>query len=162
MQDTAVVDVLLIGESVRSFSHIVQRLEKDGCHCRFTNSYDEARRLLSEEGFDLVLSVIPPRGNAISSIANFLVGTHTSIYYAQPVEDGCWWLPALRFGERCFGAPALRPSEFAGLLGHVVEDVRANREAEPKPVMRMVVLPGETGAANSAKSGLKARTKAAG
>lgn len=162
MQDTAVVDVLLIGESARSFSHIVQRLEKDGCQCRFTNSYDEARRLISAEGFDLVLSVIPPRGNTISSLANLLVGTRASIYYAQPVEDGCWWLPALRLGERCFGAPALRPSEFASLLGRVVEDIRANREPAAEPVVRMMVLPEESRTMSPSGVALKAQSKTAG
>lgn len=161
MQDLAIVDVLLIGESARSFSHIAQRLEKDGCQCRFTNSYDEAHRLLAGENFELVLSVIPPKGNAISSLANLLVGTRASIYYAQPVEDGCWWLPALRFGERCFGAPALRPSEFSILLGRVVEDIRANMESAPKPVVRMIVLPGENRAKEQTDMGLKAHSKTA-
>jgi hypothetical protein len=161
MQDSEEIDVLLIGESARSFSHIVERLEKSGCRCRFVNSYEEARRLLLAEACELVLSVIPPRENAISSLAGLLVGRRASVYYAQPVEDGCWWLPALRFGERCFGAPALRPSEFAIVLGQMVEEIRTGRESKPEPVVRMMVLPEETRAREPVNVAVKARSKAA-
>lgn len=154
------IGVLLIGESARSFSHIVKRLEKSGCQCRFTDSYQEARSLISEKQFDLVLSVIPPREHAISTLAHLLTGTRASVYYAQPVEDGCWWLPALRFGERCFGAPALRPSEFSNALGQIVEHIRKGRATDPKPVVRVVVLP--EGAREPAPAAVKAQSKAAG
>lgn len=137
--------VLLIGESARSFTHITRRLEQHGCRCRFVDSYEQARVIILNEPFDLILSVIPPRENAISSLAEMLLGTGASIYYAQLVEDGCWWLPALRRGERCFGAPALRPSEFAALLDGEVARNRADAESEPKPpvapVISMVTAP---------------------
>lgn len=160
MHDPEEIGVLLIGESSRSFSHIVERLEKGGCRCRFADSYEEAHRLLSAEGFELVLSVIPPRENAISSLANQLAGTRASIYYAQAVEDGCWWLPALRRGERCFGAPALRPSEFAGLLTEMVEEIHTGLKSAPEPVVHMLMLPEE--GRTPAKAVVKARSKAAG
>jgi hypothetical protein len=137
--------VLLIGESARSFTHITRRLEKHGCRCRFADSYEQAREIILNEPLDLILSVIPPRENAISSLTELLLGTRASIYYAQLVEDGCWWLPALRQGERCFGAPALRPSEFAALLDQEVERIHAGGQAEPKPpiapVIPMLTLP---------------------
>lgn len=160
MHDLEAINVLLIGESARSFSHIVERLERYGCRCRFADSYEEARRLLSAQDFELVLSVIPPRENAISSLANLLVGTRASVYYAQPVEDGCWWLPALRFGQRCFGAPALRPSEFAILLGEIVETIHTGKESEPEPAVRMLVLPEKR--QEPAPAAFKVRSKAAG
>jgi hypothetical protein len=138
--------VLLVGESARSFTHIIQRLERHGCRCRFVDSYEQARELIANESFELILSVIPPRANAISSLAERLVGTSASIYYAQLVEDGCWWLPALCQGERCFGAPALRPSEFAGVLDREVERFRAGAEIQPRrpmaPVIPLLTLPG--------------------
>lgn len=131
--------VLLIGESDRSFSHIIRRLEKHGCRCCFAGSYEQARELLARETFSLVLSVIPPRQNAISLLTDMLLGTEASIYYAQPVEDSCWWLPKLRQGVRCFGTPALRPSEFAAVLEWEVERIQTGAEAEPKPAVAPVI-----------------------
>jgi hypothetical protein len=155
--------VLLIGESARSFTHIIRRLEQHGCRCRFVDSYEQARETILNEPFDLVLSVIPPRENAISSLTEILVGTRASIYYAQLVEDGCWWLPALRQGERCFGAPALRPSEFSALLDHEVERIHAGAEAESKPpvapVIPMVTLPSPPTPEEIEASELRMRTR---
>jgi hypothetical protein len=131
--------VLLIGESDRSFSHITRRLERHGCYCRFADSYEQARELLAQETFSLVLSVIPPRKNAISLLTEMLLGTEASIYYVQPVEDSCWWLPALRQGERCFGTPALRPSEFAAVLDREVERILGGVAVEPKPAVAPVI-----------------------
>jgi hypothetical protein len=132
------LSVLLIGESERSFSHIEGRLEKSGCQCRFAKSYEEAHESLRNSNFDIVLSVIHPRDNAISSIADSLAGRPASFFYALPVEESCWWLPALRHGERCIGAPALRPSEFSMELDEVVAEIRAKRSlgrnAAPAPI----------------------------
>lgn len=162
MREEESVDVLLVGESAGSFSHIVERLEKNGCRCRIANSYEEAQRLLTQETFELVLSVIAPRANAISLLADRLIGTHASVYYAQPVEDGCWWLPALRCGQRCFGTPALRPSEFAGLLGQLVQEVRTGRRSELEPAVRMFVLPDERRPREAVTPIIKLRSKIAG
>lgn len=125
--------VLLIGESPRSFTHISNRLEKGGCRCRFAQNYEEARQTLLNGSFDIVLSVVPPRDNAIASLTEILAGTGASFFYALPVEESCWWLPALRQGERCVGAPALRPNEFASVLDEVVTGIRTARPIEGKP-----------------------------
>lgn len=117
--------VLLIGGSARGFSHIMSRLERSGCQCHFAKSYEEARQSLPNEEFCLVLSAVPPHDNAISSIVEALAGTGASFFYALPVEESCWWLPALRRGERCIGTPALRPSEFSIELDEVVAEIRA-------------------------------------
>lgn len=118
------VPVLLISEARNGFSHLVKELEARGCQCRSVGSYDDALRLLTSAGFDLVVGVAPlPRG-AISSLGSLLADRRASFFCAQPVEDGCWWVPIYRRGKRCFGAPALRASEFAELLDEIVEEVR--------------------------------------
>lgn len=132
--------VLLIGESARSFSHIAGRLKRTGCNCRFANSYESAHQFLRNEGFDIVLSVVPPRDNAISSLAGILAGTGASFFYALPVEESCWWLPALRQGERCFGTPALRPSEFANELDEVVREIREHHSADRRATLAVAKL----------------------
>jgi hypothetical protein len=97
------------------------------------NSYEEARHLIVTEAFELVLSVIPPRENAISTLAELLAGTQASVFYAHPVEDSCWWLPALRNGLQCLGAPALRPGEVTSLLDQLVEEIRERRASLREP-----------------------------
>jgi len=135
--------VLLIGEGSGSFAGIIRRLEKSGCRCQVANSYAEAQHLVEEDGFELVLSVIPPRENAMSLLTVALAGTHANIFYAHRVEDGCWWLPVLRDGLQCFGAPALRPSEFTNLLDRVVLEIREHEgkklqpaASKPRPLQR--------------------------
>lgn len=141
--------VLLIGESPRSFTHISNRLEKSGCLCRFAQTYEEAREALLQGNFDIVLSVVHPHDNAIGSLADILAGTGASFFYALPVEESCWWLPALRHGERCVGAPALRPNEFASVLDEAVAEILAARSGEGKPEDLPVKVPKKKSAAVS-------------
>ena len=141
--------VLLVGESATGFSHIMERLRTGGCQCRFARSYEEAHQMLAGESFDLVLTVLPLRDNAIASLADALAQGRASVFYCQRVEDTSWWLPILREGRPCFGAPALRPSEFAGALDVIVAEIRARGSSEAEPGAEPLVPP-------------KARTKAAG
>jgi hypothetical protein len=48
------------------------------------------------------------------------------VFYAYPVENGCWWLPLMSGGQECLGAPALRPREFVGVLDQTLKEIRAN------------------------------------
>lgn len=124
------IRVLIVGESSQSFRHLKKSLKQRHCRCRTATSYEQAHRVVGEETPDVVLSMVPPRPGAISSMAERLAGTKASFYYAYPVEDGCWWLPALRFGERCLGEPALRSREFTLLFDSVLAEIRAGRAIE--------------------------------
>jgi hypothetical protein len=121
------IRVLLVGESAKSFRLMKRSLKRRRCRCRTATSYEQAHRLVGEDIPDVVLSTIPPRPGAISSMTELLEGTEASFYYAYPVEDGCWWLPALRRGERCLGAPALRSREFTLLFDRVLAEIREGR-----------------------------------
>jgi hypothetical protein len=48
-------------------------------------------------------------------------------FLCLPVENGCFWLPAIDAGKECLGLPALRPREFASTL----EKMARNLAAEP-------------------------------
>ena len=54
-------------------------------------------------------------------IAAELIGSRATIFYTFPVENGCWWLPALLRGEDCHGAPALRRKEFPQELKRILK-----------------------------------------
>lgn len=53
------------------------------------------------------------------------------VFYAYPVENGCWWLPLMNDGQECLGAPALRPREFVGVLDQTLKEIRASHFATP-------------------------------
>jgi len=90
--------------------------------------------MLGRRQFDLVLSLHPSRGTNSPSLGVLLSGSPTTLFYALRVEVGYWWVPILRLGEECFGAPVVRPSEFANALGEVLKDIRAEATWSAKPV----------------------------
>lgn len=119
-------NVLLIGMSSRGPSHLTKHLRKQGCQCEFASSCWEARSLLQSHHFDMVLSPMRLRDTSLFPLVELLEGSDVSLFYSCPVEVGSWWLPALRRGEKCFGSPALRPSEFVSALDEAIDEVRAN------------------------------------
>ncbi len=123
--NTKLVRVLLVGESAKGFSFLLQRLEKRGCDCYVATSIAEAVRLFAGHGFDLVLCTDWMQG--INTLIATLVGSPASLFCCHPVEDSCWWLPAVQHGEKCFGAPALRPSDFGYALDRIVEEINTGK-----------------------------------
>lgn len=81
--------------------------------------------MLSEHQFGLVLNQHHSRGTSYRSLGILLSGSTTTLFYALRVEVGYWWVPILRLGEECFGAPVLRPNEFANALDEVLKEIRA-------------------------------------
>lgn len=122
---TKLVSVLVVGESSEGSSFLLQRLEKRGCECHVATSSAEAVRFFAGHGFDLVLCTDWMQG--INTLIATLVGSPSSLFCCHPVEDSCWWLPAVRHGEKCLGAPALRPSEFAYALDGIVEEIKSRK-----------------------------------
>jgi hypothetical protein len=124
MDETAKVRVLLVGDSPGIFSSWRRRLERNGCHCEFAECQREVWNVLRQRQFDIVLSLHRGAGTRTESLGAFLSGSLTTLFYALPVETGCWWVPVLKVGEECFSAPALRPSGFAKALDEVLEQIK--------------------------------------
>ena len=122
--ETMQAKVLLIGENPQGYSRLVKCLEGYRCKCRFATTYQEAVPLLGIKDFDLVLSPMRVRDGSVFPLISLLENSRTTLFYFQPVEAGCWWLPALRFGRNCFGSYALRPSEFIASLNLVMEEIQ--------------------------------------
>jgi hypothetical protein len=123
--DRALVKVLLAGDSPQVFSLSQRRLERKGCQCHFARSQRELEQLLNRAEFDIVLTMHRIKGRSAGSLGTLLSGSRTTLFYALPVEVGCWWVPVLRIGAECVGATALRPSEFSDVLDELVEEIRA-------------------------------------
>jgi hypothetical protein len=125
--------VLLIGESRQGSSELSARMERLGCQCRFVSSCWEAQLVVRSRAFDLVLGPTRLPDGSLYSLMNLLEGSGASMFYSFAVEYGCWWLPALRRGQECFGSPALRSSEFMSLLNEMIRELREVPMAPEKP-----------------------------
>jgi hypothetical protein len=125
-------DALLIGENQQDDSSLSRCLRKRGCDCRFAASRREAYDLIGTHSFDLVLGPTRLDGESLHPLIRRMDGSDSTLFYFQPVEDGCWWLPALLRGRSCFGAPALRSSEFVTVLDEVIQEIRVGTPAIAK------------------------------
>jgi hypothetical protein len=124
MDDASTIRVLLVGDSPQSFFFHRKHLERNGCECEVAECDRTAWEMLGHRQFDLVLSLHPSRGTSSPSLGILLSGSPTTLFYALRVEVGYWWVPILRLGEECFGAPVVRPSEFAKALDEVLKEIR--------------------------------------
>jgi hypothetical protein len=134
MDDTNVIRVLLVGDSPQSFFLHQKHLERNGCKCEFAESERTAWEMLGRRQFDLVLSLHPNRRASSPSLGVLLSGSQTTLFYALRVEVGYWWVPMLRLGEECLGAPVLRPGEFANSLNELLEEIRAEATWSENPI----------------------------
>jgi hypothetical protein len=124
VDETRKVGVLLVGNSPHLFSFIQPSLEKLGCQCYFAESYQEIGDLLNHTKLDIVLSLSSHQ--SLFELIILLAGLRVSMFHMHPVEEGCWWLPVIRNGEKCLGTPAFRPSEFGCVLVEIVKGIIAN------------------------------------
>ncbi len=125
MENSSMIRVLLVGDSPQLFFRHQKYLETNGCECEFAECERAAWEMLGQRQFDILLSLYTNRGTHSPSLAVLLSGTQTTLFYALRVGVGFWWVPLLRLGEECFGAPALRPGEFANALDEVLKEFRA-------------------------------------
>ena len=114
--------VLLVGRSGSWAPLVLKSLEKFGNELSIATPRTVTAEYVRLGAFDLVLldSTVPPdqRRRMVSELA----GWDVSLFYSLPVETGCWWLPALRHGNDCHGAPAFRRSEFPHELERMLQD----------------------------------------
>ena len=118
-------EVLLVKERSAGASSLVERLQNRGCECQFATSYGEAVAVLGKHRFDLVLSELGLLDGRASRLIPWLIGSDTTLFFCLAVEDDCWWLPAIVYGHDCWGAPALRRSEFLHLLDDLLQEMRS-------------------------------------
>ena len=123
-----VVRVLIACETSLGFSLLSRHLIAHGGECRFATSYSEAARLFSERPFDLVLW--SDRIAGTHTLIASLTGSTASLFCCHGVETGCWWLPAVLHGEKCLGAPALRPGEFAKVLDQLMGELAVTEHCQ--------------------------------
>lgn len=109
-------EVLLVGQNWHSARILTDRLHLWGFRCHLASNMREACDLLSSHPVDLVLSNTHLPDGTGFGLLTALAGLPVSVFLCLPVEDSCYWLPAIDGGKDCLGLPALRPSEFASAL----------------------------------------------
>ena len=121
--------ILLIVAIPMGVSFLTARLKESACEIQFASSCNEANDLVSKHGFDLILGEFGLRDDSSSSLAASLIGSSTTLVYSYPVETGCWWLPAVKNGQSCWGSLAMRPSEFIDFLDNILKEIRSREPA---------------------------------
>lgn len=109
-------DVLLVGQSFQRAWALTDRLRQWGFRCHLANNVREASELLSSRSVNLVLSNTHLSDGTGFGLLVALAGLPVTAFLCLPVENSCFWLPAIDAGKACLGSPALRPSEFARVL----------------------------------------------
>jgi hypothetical protein len=120
------VRILIMGEKSQAPFAYHQLLDRDDCQCHFARSQQEVTEISDLRKFDIVLSTIRIPGGSIHQLVDLLSGSRASVFCSLSVEEGHWWLPALRFGKDCFGTAALRGNDFVRVLDQLVQQIRAN------------------------------------
>jgi hypothetical protein len=104
--------VLLVGRNGSWGTPVLKSLEKFGTELLFVAPQTVTSEYVRKGAYNLILldSTVPPEQRR--QLASELIGSEASIFYTFPVENGCWWLPALHHGKDCHGTPAFRRNEF--------------------------------------------------
>jgi hypothetical protein len=101
------VNILLINRNAHLFSCVTFPLEKIGCRCFLAESHHETSELISHAKLDLVLSLSSHQG--LRELMTLFAGLRVSMFHMLTVEEGWWWLPVIRNGEKCLDDPAFPP-----------------------------------------------------
>src|ERR1700674_4565220 len=100
--------VLLVGETARGSTQLMNWLYKRGCQCHFAMSCQEAFNLVSHTQFDLVLSQYQLPDRTAFPLLDWLVGSSATLFFSARVEDGFLWLKMLERGKRCVSTAMLQ------------------------------------------------------
>jgi hypothetical protein len=123
-------------------SFLAARLEKRACETQFASSCQEASAFISSQRFDLVLSELRMWDRSSDPLAASLIGSRTTLVYSYPVDTSCWWLPAVRNGQSCWGSLAMQPSEFIGFLDGILKEIGSRQTASSdqsgKPMFKVM------------------------
>lgn len=125
--------VLLVGKGARSAPVLEKHLLKRGCVIFFATSKTEASELLQRRRFDLVLSEFILSDGTAYQLMTPLLGTDTTMFVSNAVEDGCWWMTAVFNGQDCSGEPGMRPAQFTRRLDQILFDRFSRNQPPNKP-----------------------------
>jgi hypothetical protein len=115
-------NVLLVGRSRSWGVLLLKYLEKFGSEFSFASPQAVTLEFVKNGDYILILLDTTVPKQLRWDLSAELAGSEVSLFYTFPVEEGCWWLPALRRGQNCHGAPAFRRNEFPLELKRILHD----------------------------------------
>jgi len=113
--------VLLVGKSEMWASPLCKIIERVGAEIAFVPPASATAECILHGSYMIVLLDSCVSSEQRKNLTRNLLGSGTSLFYVYPVETGCWWLPALSFGEDCHGAPGFRSREFLDELDRILQ-----------------------------------------
>jgi hypothetical protein len=113
--------VLLVGRNGSWGATVLKSFEKFGSALSYVAPQTVTTEYVRSGAFQLILLDSTVSTDQRRQLATELAGSNVSIFYTFPVENGCWWLPALRCGLDCHGAPAFRRNEFPQELERILQ-----------------------------------------
>lgn len=122
--------VLLVGETARSSSNLLEWLQRRDSCCQSSHSYGDACDLIRSAQFDLVLSEYQLPDRTAFPLLDRLEGSFATLFFSARVEDGSIWLKMLERGRRCVGAPILRSSDLAKVIDSLLGGAAERHEKE--------------------------------
>ena len=114
--------VLLVGRNGSWGTPVLKSLEKLGSELSYVTPQDVTPEFLRNSPYKLILLDSTVTHEQRKQLTSGLNGSKASIFYTFPVENGCWWVPALLRGQDCHGAPAFRRNEFPLELQRIFQD----------------------------------------
>jgi hypothetical protein len=114
-------NVLLVGRNGSWGTLVLRSLAKFRSELYFVAPQIVTPEYVRRGAYGLILldSTVSPEQR--KQLVSELTGSEASIFYTFPVENGCWWLPTLRHGQDCHGAPAFRRNEFPFELERILQ-----------------------------------------
>jgi len=102
-------------------SYIRDGLEKRGYNfCLATSREDAADLINRNNDFVVIVSTMPLEHD--DPLLAKLSGSRCTVVAYQPAEAVGCWLPVMSHGAKCFGALALCPSDFIGLVDRIATE----------------------------------------
>ena len=107
--------VLLVGSRVVG-PRFVQGLRRWGYDCVQVATLADARQRLENERFRFVLCQLALEDGSGSSLMAPVISRRGDLFLCMTVRDRNRWVPAVRNGRDCWGAPAMSAGEFKRFL----------------------------------------------
>jgi hypothetical protein len=112
-----------------SIREIREILAERGLACSIAITPEEALDMFGHGKFDLILTLNTKLKEAPEPLLYSLGTSTVSAFLCYPAEAGCWWLPVLLNGKRCFGAPGLRERDFLEMIDSLSSPAKTTKSA---------------------------------
>jgi len=105
-------NVMLVGRNRSWGTLLLKSLNKFDCELTFAAPGIVTLEYARSGAYYLIILDSSVSSEQRRQLVSALIGSEVSVYYTFPVENDCWWLPTVRHGEYCHGAPAFRRNEY--------------------------------------------------